>query len=960
MKKHYALSLLLTLAALPLYRLCATPIDSLRASRVAVAFLSRYVADANQLQFSTKNTAPNGKVRYYVFNLKKGNGYVIVSADDACLPILGYSTESRFFPENVPVQLNKILWHRAREIGYIQQKGFGADEDIRQAWQEIEHPGNAVARTTGNNAVAPLVATRWDQSPYYNDLCPQDPKATADDGNRVVSGCVATAMAQLMKYHNHPKTGQGIYSYVHEKYGRLSADFGSTTYQWAAMPNRVTSRNTAVATLMYHCGVSLDMNYDIGQNGGSSASTAQVSNVLKKYFGYATSAKYVEKKDYSEAAWTALLKTELDAKRPLQYRGQGTGGGHSFVCDGYDDNSFFHMNWGWGGNSDNYMNLRALNPGSLGTGGGEGGFNSSQGAVIGIQPAGVTATPNLQVYKRLTISPTPLDFGDDLTVSLNIVNRGTASFQGDYAVALFDKDLDFISFVGQPLTNYTLSAGNVYVNDLTFTQKKLFLSEGEYVVAAYFRETGKEWQLLNKAGFENPVKIQVAPVEADLTMYGTPLRVSSSPMYQNSAVDVTFNIANFGTTPFEGDLSVRLYDLEGNFVKEIENRSLSLGANKTFTNPLVYNTTRLDVAPGTYLLAPVYKPKSGTSFYVLAARTDGSTTYPNLLRVVVATPPLLADRFEVNDRENQAASLPVSFSGNSAPVNTEGTNLHVGTDLDFFKLDLPGGFLYEVTARVHDSDNSGNGKTYSGDVVFSYKAGSGSYSEAFDVSVNEVNDKIALSNGGSLIFKVAPYNAGEKGTYLLDIRVIRKEQPYLRLSAPAAGDKWMMTTTQRITWTDNLDEPVLIALLRGTSNTPVQTITASTPSNGQFSWTIPANLPEASDYKIGIASTLSSSIQAVSGAFTIVPLPTGLEDEAADVRVYPNPATRSVTVDWPATATVRAVTLRDATGKLLRLLDAPPGTHRHELDVSAYPAGLYLLRVERAEGTVLKKITLLR
>ncbi|MBC8152311.1 MAG: T9SS type A sorting domain-containing protein, partial [Bacteroidetes bacterium] len=414
-------------------------------------------------------------------------------------------------------------------------------------------------------------------------------------------------------------------------------------------------------------------------------------------------------------------------------------------------------------------------PGALGTGGGAGGFNQYQGAIIGIQPAVAASTTfDLQLNKRLTVSPNPIDFGSDVTVSFNITNRGTAGFQGDYAVGLFTDAGEFVSFIGEAKTGFTLSAGNRYTSDLTFTQSSLFLSEGNYIIAAYYRETQKEWQLMGKATFENAVSVPVAGVDDVLKMYATPLQTSTSPVYQGTPFSVSCNIANFGTNAFEGALSMDVYSTDGEFVANIETKeNQSLTTNQTYTSALVFKTAGLAIPVGTYLLVPTYKRKANSEYYVLAAYKDAKGSYPNLIQLVVAAPVLVADRFEDNDKEPQATTLPVSFANNVATVTTESANLHLGSDIDYYKLNLPGGYSYEVTARVHDSDNTGNGKTYTTDVIFSYKSGNRAYSDVYDVSVNDANSKIIPTAGSALIFKVAPYFVGDDGTYRLDIQITR-------------------------------------------------------------------------------------------------------------------------------------------------------------------------------------------
>lgn len=938
----------------------ASPIDSLRASKVATNFSASYAEKFEGIEFSYKNANQANTVMYYVFNLKNSKGYVIVTADDACFPILGYSTESKFDSNNLPIQLNKMLFHRAKEIAYIKEQGFEADNEIKQAWKNIESPNNA-ARIQKIQRVNPLLTTKWNQAPFYNDLCPYD----IQEREKTVTGCVATAMAQVMKYHNYPKTGQGIYTYTHDKYGRLGADFSSTTYNWANMPNTINNANIAVATLMYHCGVSANMNYGVNSSGAAGA--VLVAPALIKYFSYTTNLKVVEKKNYSETNWINLLKAELDVKRPMYYEGLGSEGGHAFVCDGYDDNNLFHFNWGWGGVADGYFRANALNPGSLGTGGGAGGYNNSQKVVIGVQPPAPSTAPvtNLQLSKKLTINPSPIGFGNDLTVTFNIANRGTTQFQGDYAVALFDSKNEFVSFIGDISPNRTLNAGFTYTNDLSFTQKSVFLSEGDYSIAAYYREPQKEWQLLRQPNFDNPVKVQVSGITAALKMYGTVMKVNTEPIFQTLPFEVTLNIANFETTTFEGDLRIVLYDLQGAFIKEIENKTnLSLGAGKTFSNALIFRTTGLDIPVGTYILAPTYKSKTGTSYSALGSYKDNAgVNYPNLIRVTVAAKPLVVDKFEVNNTERQASNLPISFTNTTTVINTEGSNLHTGADIDHYRLDLPTGFDYEITARVHDNDDSGNGKTYTADVLFSYKVGSGSYTDAFDVSINDNNGKATVINGGTMIFKVAPYFAGDKGTYLLDIQVSRKQiiQPSIVITSPKNGDKWQTASTQDITWTDNITENVRIDLLRG-NNVFVQTLTSSTASNGFFSWIIPNTLSDGTDYKIGMMSITNSTVQNVSPAFTILKLVTGIDDDlfGNQIKVYPNPTTDILTVQFPENTKIETVKLLNIAGQEVFSINKQNLTEKLNLTLSNYAAGVYYLYVISDIKVGIKKISLVK
>ena len=252
------------------------------------------------------------------------------------------------------------------------------------------------------------------------------------------------------------------------------------------MPNAVSSTNTAVATLMYHCGVSVDMNYNVSSQGGSGAQTLDVVNALKTYFGYSASVAGKYRSNYSDSQWKNLLKGELDAGRPMQYAGTGSGGGHSFVCDGYDNNEFFHFNWGWGGSSDGYFSVNALNPGSLGTGGGTGGFNTNQRVIIGIKPPAGAETYNLKLYEKVSTPPSSIPYGQSFSVSTNIWNDGSNKFSGDYCAAIFDTQSNFIDYV-EIKTDQSLNAGNIYKNGITFSNAGLSaMLPGTYTIGIYY------------------------------------------------------------------------------------------------------------------------------------------------------------------------------------------------------------------------------------------------------------------------------------------------------------------------------------------------------------------------------------------------------------------------------------------------------------------------------------------
>lgn len=734
-----------------------------------------------ELAFTASSTAydfepplPDATVYFYVFNIPSAQGFVIVAADDEVMPVLGYSLESAFDAENIPQVVAKWLEGYKSEIRYVLENDIRATEEIAEAWQTLLKEDVTEGQGSGPRmGVNPLVVTRWNQSPHYNALCPFDNQAN----QRTVSGCVATAMAQIMKYWNYPATGAGFHSYNHQKYGTLSANFGSTTYQWNSMPNNVNSANSAVATLMYHCGVSVDMDYGVASTGGSGAyvitSGSPVQHcseyALKTYFGYKNTMQGVHRSSYNQAQWINLMKAELNASRPILHTGFGSGGGHAFVCDGYDDNNFFHFNWGWGGSSDGYFTVNALNPGTLGAGGGNGGFNSGQQILIGIEPpsGGNTAPQNLQLYTNVSPSSSSIGYGNAFSVFTNIVNNGTSNFSGDYCAAVFDNTYTFIDYV-EIKTGFTLQSGFIYTNGLTFSNSGLFsMLPGNYYLGIFYRPTGGNWiQVANNGVFTNLAPISVVNANS-IEMYSTMTPTPGTMLTKGQSVSVNLNLQNTGPFTYTGQYALNLYNLDGSFAQEIGtiNENNGLPSGFIYIAPFLTFSNTVTVDPGTYLMAVIHKPNNSANWQIV-----GSTNHPNPIRVTVQAPSIQPDQYENNNSAAQAYNLPLSFSGNSATRHTTGSNCHVGNDYDYFKIVLPSGFNYTISARLHDSYDSGNGNTYTLDALFSVSTNGSAWSDSYD---DVPPGNFTVNNGGTLYFLVSPYFTGETGTYLLSMNVSR-------------------------------------------------------------------------------------------------------------------------------------------------------------------------------------------
>ncbi len=316
----------------------------------------------------------------FVYNIGK-QGFVIVSGSQVLPPVLGWSDQG-CFPDmtDAPDNVRSWLDHYGAMIDFAEANHLQPEPSVRREWDEAAQ-GRFVK---GTKTVNPLVNTRWNQDCYYNEYCPATSGGWGGGPcGHVYAGCVACAMAQVMKYWDYPTTGFGSHSYTHSTYGEQSANFGATTYHWDEMPNSVNGHNDAVATLMYHCGVSVDMNY---APDGSGAYSADVETAMRSYFGYC-GARYRQKSNYSDEEWIAMVEAELDLSRPLYYSGSSSSSGHAFVCDGYDNSDRLHFNFGWSGSSDGYYTIYSVN-----------GFNQNQAVVMNVYPMNIQADANGIIY----------------------------------------------------------------------------------------------------------------------------------------------------------------------------------------------------------------------------------------------------------------------------------------------------------------------------------------------------------------------------------------------------------------------------------------------------------------------------------------------------------------------------------------------------------------------------------
>lgn len=324
----------------------------------------------------------NGNPTIYVFDIDQC-GFILMSADDMVEPVLGYSLNGVFDLSRVSPNFASWTSAYSDDIAAVVSREHSLSPEysltVANEWTALSDNNTSFYSSKATTDVNPLVTSTWDQGYGYNNLCPVYADGPAGHS---YTGCVATAMAQIIRYWGYPTTGFGTSSYNHFRYGRQTAPHDSVVYDYSKMPNSVSyyspaDQQYAVSLLCYHCGVSVNMDYQsVDKTDGSGAHTEDAVESLK-HFGY-FDARHSYMNDLGTDNWKALVKNELDNGRPILYRGvSGQGGGHAFVCDGYrSSQDKYHFNWGWSGYQDGYYTMSNMN-----------GYSSAQGGVYNIQPS---------------------------------------------------------------------------------------------------------------------------------------------------------------------------------------------------------------------------------------------------------------------------------------------------------------------------------------------------------------------------------------------------------------------------------------------------------------------------------------------------------------------------------------------------------------------------------------------
>ena len=518
--KHYLLTLLLLMMA-AMTAMGQQTVSVEEAQAKAAAFLNRSagakggtVTTDVQLAYTAQQ---GNETYYYVFNNGSNGqgGFVIIGGDETARTILGYSDNGAFDPNNMPENMKWWLSQYEQQISAA----------IKNGGTTSAAKGGMGMKSIARADIPYFVKSEWDQVAPYNTAIPKIGGNAYTSNYSLATGCVATAAAQIMKYYEHPKTtstGSHSYNITYTNAGTItfSANFGETTYDWENMENSYTYNTftgnaqgtgdvheQAVAKLMYHCGVAANMSYGQLVGSGSSAYDTNMGAGLVKYFDYDKSMTREARTGYTDDQWAALIYSELEARRPVLYGGQTSGGaGHAFVCSGYknfEGNDLFHINWGWSGNYNGYFPLQgtvngvdALRPDGTGSGGAAEGsaYDREQDIIIGIKP-NAGGAPKV-TCESLTLRSGSISPGNSLGIDMSVRNNSFLTLNFTVGLKLVNQstsDETYLEYTSYPFENKSWGQGRAFTD---YASTEVTLAGGTYKAYPVYKDNEGNWHPL--------------------------------------------------------------------------------------------------------------------------------------------------------------------------------------------------------------------------------------------------------------------------------------------------------------------------------------------------------------------------------------------------------------------------------------------------------------------------------
>jgi len=607
--------LLFVLFFLPLCAL-ARQIDENRATIVAKNFLHGNNVLRSNSDYSLKlvHTAASSLLRssdatenyYYIFDIGNNNGFIIISADDVNVPVIGYSKQGHYKHEDQPANFRSWMKSVKKGMEEAISNRIQQTEDVKQKW-EAYLSGNTES-IISTHSIEPCIKTQWGQSypyiqeeinPYYSNQNPF-----------IVTGCGATAMAQVMKYHEHPKSGKkATNAYTTNSYGFYypSVDLTEYTYDWNNMLDKYDMYSAytkeqleAVGILMYHCGISIKM--DFGPT--SWAASEDMPAALIDYFDYDKDMKFIYRTDaLSKQQWSDIMKSSLDKRLPILFGAADYfGSGHLFVCDGYDEMGLFHFNFGWDGAFDGYFDVDSPM-----------GYANTQDIIVNIKP---NEGGKGNDYLLSDISALSSVYrNEEFTVNFSVSDLNNPGQNGTYHIALCNEDDKILGIIG------TCEPG----------KSSAVCKADENIYPGYYhiRLLDDTYQLIRKTnGLEN---IRIAVYQEEAPSYD--IRITdetemTSSIYNGNpgeSFTVRLSFANMANSPFDGHYGIVLTNESGFVMYTLYEGNTPTTSDKENTPPFfTFNCKLPDNIPNGYYMLQMATRESEAKPWRLIRGMDSS------------------------------------------------------------------------------------------------------------------------------------------------------------------------------------------------------------------------------------------------------------------------------------------------------------------------------------------------
>lgn len=697
----------------------------------------------------------------YVFNRGEENGFVIVSADDAVdNMVLGYSDSGNFDYESIPENMRAWLKGYEQEIASMRMNGE-------------QHAAADVYVSQFNKNVGPLVEARWGQDAPYNALCPM-----YDATTRCATGCVATAMAQIMYHHKYPTHGVGSKD-IHNGTEVEVIDFANTTYEWDLMTPVYSSLSTdaernAVATLMYHVGRSVNMMYSTA----SGAVSAESAQAWATYWDYDKAVVHRDRQFYTIEEWERYIIEDIDNGRPILYHGQSNDGGHAFVLDGYNDAGYVHINWGWEGMSNGYFKLHALTPEKQGTGGFSGGYNSGQGAVFGIQPNKYNK-PTVEITAAsLYIDPSgSYKKGESIATEVtSLTNAGWSHVEFSAGYMIYDENNNLVET--QKVEDYSINGSSMLsVQNIPLTLPTT-LADGKYKVYLAHTDSRGEWKHVAINVNSQPCYTFVIEgdnalilTEEEAVIWATSVECLSDAIYSNRFTSFSITMANPMSHEYFGSIYVSIYESKGKFEQRKSNPiALSIPAGKEIEIEI---PIKIEVSKGNYCV-----------FITDGKKNKMSESYPITVLAEPTIPNLAISNQQITSQAKDLMQMEYTITNNgddytgklrawilfgtrqptSSYDNTESVTIKSGESMNFKQTwefaDGVVGETYICSLWYEDSRTGGMTQLSGGDMSFVLDKETGLEeitSQRIAIYPNPAHEYLTIEMG-DVIERVAIYN----------------------------------------------------------------------------------------------------------------------------------------------------------------------------------------------------------